>query len=108
MEGTRAVYGGVLVVARTHMKENMHNSKNIWRRANFLVMDRSGNGRRTRWRYVNKHSSTLTKTLSVFCRPSQYSLRDTVAAKTREPPRVSLGAVQCGTAMTTVRSNQDN
>ena len=29
MEGTRAVYGGVLVVARTHMKENMHNSKNI-------------------------------------------------------------------------------
>ena len=72
MEGTRAVYGGVLVVARTHMKENMHNSKNIWRRANFLVMDRSGNGRRTRWRYVNKHSSTLTKKLLVFCRPSQY------------------------------------
>ena len=38
----------------------------------------------------------------------ELALRDTVAAKTREPPRVSLGAVQCGTAMTTVRSNQDN
>ena len=29
MKGTRAVYGGVLVVVCTHMKENMHNSKNI-------------------------------------------------------------------------------
>jgi len=73
MEGTRAVYGGVLVVACTHMKENMHNSKTIWRRANFLVMDRSGIGRGTRWCYVNKHSDTLTKKLLVFCRASQYT-----------------------------------
>ena len=35
-------------------------------------------------------------------------LRDTVAAKTRTPSRVSLGTVQCGTATTTVRSNKDN
>ena len=35
-------------------------------------------------------------------------LRDTVAAKTRTPSRVSLGAVQCETATTTVRSNKDN
>ena len=77
MEGTRAVYGGVLVVARTHMKENMHNSKNIWRRANFLVMDRSGNGRRTRWRYVHRHLNTsLTeKSLGMSACPFTTPLR---------------------------------